>query len=420
MDKQPEILNELERALEPVTGAIAEIRTELETLRKAGAAPDATEVRDLEARIAELEEQARLRGAGVVGKPEQAREVDVDTYLLARAAANSPELLRESPRLQRAIDSSVIANAGRLNPEQADQFVDYLVDQTVTLKLANVRRMNAPSALIEELLVGTRKLRKATEFTAPSAANAISTRKRELSTVEVIWGEDITLTFLEDNIERRGAQNHIARLLAGQFGNDLDDLAWNGDTTLAETITDANSDNLDDTTGLSQADHDFLRTDDGWLRIASSDLPADQQVDVSGQSSAKAVLDAVLDHMPVKFLGLPLYFFVPPEFARAYANELGDRPTPLGDRVLINGMRVLEYFGYPLIPDPYLRKQGNLDRRLLLAPAANLVFGVQRQLSVDAEWKPRKRAVEYTLTARVDYQLANVDAAVLGDKVPDL
>lgn len=247
----------------------------------------------------------------------------------------------------------------------------------------------------------------------------MSTKKRELTTVEVIWAEDITLSFLEDNIERRGAENHIARLLATQFGNDLADLGWKGDTALAATITDANSDGFDDTTGLTQADHDFLRTNDGWLKIAGADADA-HAYDASGASKASDVFKAMLSLMPDKYLGLELVFFVPPELAIAYASELANRATGLGDTVMVQGVPAARYFGYRVVPDPYLRKEGNLARRAVLTPADNLVFGIQRNITLDAQWQPRKRAVEYTITARNDYEFANADAVVLATNIPNL
>lgn len=406
-----EIAKALEAVVEPIATEVREIRARLAELEKAGARPDAQKVQDLEARLAELEERQRLAVAGVLGRED--RRPNLDSAFLAVAA----RVLPEDSIIRRAIDTSVIASAGKLNPEQADAFIDYVVSQQDTLSRVRTRRMSAPQALIEELAVGARKLRRATEGTAPTLANAVSVAKRQLTTVEVIWGEDITLSFLEDNIERRGAENHIARLLATQFGNDLADLGWKGDESLPATITDANADGRDDTTGLTQADHDFLRTNNGWLAIAQGD-PSTHTYNASGASKPSAVLQAMLRALPTKYLGRDLIFFAPPEFAMAYADELAARTSALGDQTMIQGVPVLRYFGYPVLPDPYLRQEGNLSRRALLSMPDNLVFGVQRTITLDAQYQPRRRAVEYTITARVDYEFATTDAVVLATNIP--
>ena len=405
---------ELEAVTAPIVSEIKDIRQKLVELEKAGHDPNDTKVQDLEARLAETEEKLRLLEVGVVGKPEE-KKVDLDQVFIGLGVRSLPP---DAP-LRRAIDTSVIANAGKLNPDQADAFIDFVVKQQVTLSRARVRRMVSSQALIEELTVGSRKLRAATEGTAPSVSNAVSTKKRTLSVVEVIWAEDITLSFLEENIERRGAENHIARLLATQFGNDLADLGWKGDTSLAATITDANADGLDDTTGLTQADHDFLRTNDGWLAIGTADTDA-KSYDATSDTKASDIFKAMLNLMPDKYLGLELVFFVPPETAVAYANELAARTTSLGDQVMIQGIPAARYFGYLVLPDPYLRKEGLLPRKAILTPADNVVFGIQRDITIDAQWQPRKRSVEYTITAKNDYEFANGDAVVVATNIPSL
>ena len=142
--------------------------------------------------------------------------------------------------------------------------------------------------------------------------------------------------------------------------------------------------------------------------------------DATGAAKASDIFKAMLDLMPDKYLGLELTFFVPPETAIAYANELANRSTGLGDTVMVQGVPVLRYFGYKVVPDPYLRKEGNLSRRGILTPASNLTFGIQRNITIDAQWQPRKRVVEYTITARNDYEFANADAVVLASNIPNL
>lgn len=406
-----ELVKELQAVTEPLVREIQEIRGRLREL-EGRVRPDDSRVQDLEARLAELEDRLRLSQVGVVGRGSTA---NLDSQFLAVAARAIPE---DTP-IKRAIDTSLIANAGKLNPEQADAFIDYVVSQQVTLSRIRVRRMRAPQALIEELTVSARRLRAATEGTAPAVADAFSTKKRTLTTVEVIWGEDVTLSFLEDNIEGRAAENHIARLLATQFGNDLADLGWKGNTSLPATITDLNNDGRDDTTGLTQADHTFLRINDGWLRVLETATET-KTYNASGATKASVILQNMLRLLPDRYQGLDLAYFVPPELAMAYADELAARATGLGDQAVVQGIPVLRYFGYPVIPDPYLRREGNLPRRAVLTPLDNLVFGVQRDVTIDAMWQPRRRVVEYTVTARVDYEVANPDAAVLATNIPAL
>jgi hypothetical protein len=218
--------------------------------------------------------------------------------------------------------------------------------------------------------------------------------------VEVIWPEDITLTFLEDNIERAGAETHIARLLATQFGNDLNDLAWNGQE-------DSGS-----------ADDPFESINDGWIELAENDTDVND-VDASGLStpSNADIFSAMYRSMGYRYLArTDLAFFMGVPYAAKYAEEVSTRETAMGDSVLVNGFPALRYFGVQVIPEPALI--GRNEDKGLLTPLPNLYHGIQRQVTVDSEWVPRKRVVEYTITARDDFQYATGAAIVLVSGIP--
>ncbi|MFC6216926.1 hypothetical protein, partial [Fodinicurvata halophila] len=248
-----------------------------------------------------------------------------------------------------------------------------------------------------------RRLRRGSEGTAPTPADAVGVRRRGLSTVEVIWAEDVTLTFLEDNIEQQDAEQAIAGLLAKAFGNDVNDLAWNG----AE----------------AESGDPFRSINDGWIALAEADAAVndldleDVAHGIDADSSARDVLALLLRQQPVRFRGrTDQAIFVPVAFAERYAEETASRQTALGDRVLVGGFPELRYFGIPVIPEPHL--SGATGTRIMMTPAGNLFFGIQRQMTVDGQWQPRRRVVEYTMTARTDYQYATGEAIVLADNLP--
>lgn len=389
----------------------AVVHQEVEALRHAlqqemvaGAAPAAAQVTELEkrlaeaeARLAEAEERLRLDRAGprlpAAAEPDFRGAFVSDVGELRRRLREH----RVGDAGTRAIDSSLFTSGGKLSAETADRFLDFLVAEQPALSRVQLRRMGSPEGHTDELTVQSRRLRRGSEGQAPTVADGIGTKRRLLSTVEVIWAEDITLTFLEDNIEKQEAESAIARLLATAFGNDLDDLAWNGDEGESDP---------------------FLSINDGWLAIAAED-PEANELDLSdsvfAEASAREVLGAALRQMPQRFKGrTDQAFFVPVALAERYAEETADRQTGLGDQVLVGGFPALRYFGIPVVPEPHLTGDS-----FLLSPTGNLFFGVQRQMTVDGQWQPRRRVVEYTLTARVDFEYATGKALVVASGLPE-
>lgn len=378
----------------------------------AGSEPTAARVAELEkrlvdaeSRLGESEERQRLERAGPALPAAGGDETDFRGAFVSDVGDLRRRLreLRVGDPGTRAIDSALFTSGGKLSAETADRFLDFLVAQQPALSRVQLRRMGSPEGHTDELTVQSRRLRKGSEGQAPQASDALGTRRRTLSTVEVVWAEDITLTFLEDNVEKRDAEAAIARLLATAFGNDLDDLAWNGDE--------------------GETEDDFLAINDGWLALAAADSDvndldlSDEGLGLDDGTTAREVLGLALRQMPQRFKGRTDHvFFVPVAFAERYAEETAGRQTGLGDQVLLGGFPALRYFGIPVVPEPHL--SGDSGDKLLLSPSGNLFFGVQRQLTVDGQWQPRKRVVEYTLTGRIDYEYATGAALVLAEALP--
>lgn len=298
--------------------------------------------------------------------------------LLERAGAKAP------------IDTGVFAGgAGRLNPEQADRFIDYVLDQSVILKDGiRVRRMNADRADLDKLAIGARVIRRATEGTAPADVVGLTASRRQLVVTEIILPADVTFSFMEDNIEREDFEDHLMRLFATQLANDLEDLAINGDAGSPDP---------------------FLSIEDGWLKILRT--PGFANVfDTDGSTDFRnVVFQGMLEALPAKFKANPrlLRFYVSTTNEERYRFQLGQRQTAGGDQILLGGDRVT-YAGVPVVAVPFMPA----DQHVLTLPD-NLVFGVRRDVSLGIFRHERKRVWEYTWTVRVDFEVVEGAAAVI-------
>lgn len=388
---------------------VQEIHKDLMSKWERGSAPDDQAVKDLEAEKAERETEMQemrhqIRRLQLDLKNEVAAQPRSEAATNFRGAFfKDIEKVRHAvdqygnlgnAMQKRAIDTSLISSAGALNADQENQFLDWLVEKQLTLNRVQVRPMRSPDSDLDEILIGDEKLRAATEGQAPTVADSITFGKRSLATKETIWAEDLTRSFLEDNIERANAEDHIMRDLATAFGNNHNNLFWRGD----------------------EADSSpFLGINDGIIKIAKNDASV-VDYDASSDTTVEQVLGGLLKALSFDFAMQPdLTFFIPYKSVLFYLDELTDRGTVFADQVVLNGLAAARYFGLPVIGEPHLNKAGQDEA--LLTFARNLVWGVQRGITSESEWNARKRVVEVTITARTDQNYAKSAAVVLADTI---
>jgi len=168
---------------------------------------------------------------------------------------------------------------GLLNAEQADRFIDYMWDATVLGSQVRTIRMRSTEVDIDKVGVGERLMRVATEAVDDGVnAGAVFT-KISLTTKKLRLDWELSTESLEDNLEGEALEDHIARLMATQAGNDIEDVAINGNTALT-------SDPL-------------LKAFDGWRKLA---LAGGHVVDHAGQPLNRAAANKALKAMPRKYM----------------------------------------------------------------------------------------------------------------------
>lgn len=302
--------------------------------------------------------------------------------------------LKTNQRVLKAITTDAITGegkGGRLNPEQSNKFITTMVAENDFLGEIRFVDMDGPEYDLDYMGISQRLIRRGVEGQEPTNTVSVKTARRKLQTIEGILPVDISLSFLEDNIERGQAEDTIAKLVATQYGNDLLDLAINGDT------------------GYTGIDQDFLTIDDGWIKKATSAEYETHKVDISGaEKLLDEIFPALVDKLPAKWKRNKdaLRILCSTNDAGKYVRELQARNTSLGDSMIVTG-QAPKYEGIALRPVPYWP-----DGVFLLTMPKNLAMGVQRDFRIDREYVPRKRMVEYTLTNRFDVAEIVIDDAV--------
>ena len=329
---------------------------------------------------------------------------------------------------------------GSLLPEQSRQFLDYIFDQMVLGNDGRRQVMRANTAEFDKIQVGTRLIRKASQaseniFDAGAGETSYANRGAQFTKVEVVTTKfrldyELSTEALEDNIEGAALEDHVVRLMANQFGNDLEDIAING---LAAQGT------------ASYAGTTYPYTIDGFVALAdgaagSTHFGAAATVTTASQyftaattsgslksGSAIAFFEALYNAIGRKYKARrgDLKFYASTKNVQTLLTDLralgsggvpevvaaevlrGQRPRvggPAGAVTEIYGIPVQEV---PLYPDHYID----------MTFPQNRIWGFQRDVTVHREFKPKKDTVEYTVYVRMGINIEELSAMAKANAV---
>jgi len=294
--------------------------------------------------------------------------------------------------------SDLASNGGMLLPEQADKFIRVLIEQPTILNVCRVVTMNSPQRKINKIGFGSRIMRAAVSATALADGDRVKPDLSQitLNTKEVIAEIHLPYDVLEDNIEggniavplqspAGGLHDTIVQLIAERAALDLEELILLGDTTLAGS--DA-----------------YLGLLDGYIKRINSHV-----VDAAGATISKTLLKNALKSLPPKYLRDrgALNFFASVNNETELRDTYASRNTPFGDTTL-QGFNPLMMYGSPVQAVPLMP-----ENRVILTNPLNLIFGVQRKINIEYTKDIRARVFIIVLTARVDAQIEETNAAAI-------
>jgi hypothetical protein len=311
------------------------------------------------------------------------------------------------------------SNGGVLNPEQGAAFIRVLIKQPTLIRVCRVVEMVAPIRKINKIGFGSRILRAATSGVALTATGsngsaldgraAPTTSQIELITKEQIAEVRIPYEVMEDNIERAttatnelpntgpaGLRQTIIDLIAERAALDMEELgllSYSGYTN-----------------GADGDDQAFLSQFNGWLNIAQTQ---GNVYDAAGTSISKTIFKQGLKSMPSQYQRnkSALNHFMSVNNETEYRDTLADRGTALGDQ-MTQGTSPTYGFGSPVIPVALMPETGGL-----LTDPLNLIFGIQRQVSMEFDKDISARVYIIVLTARIAFQIEESQAIVAYENI---
>ena len=304
---------------------------------------------------------------------------------------------------------------GLLNPEQSARFLDYMFDATVIGKVARTVRMRADTTEIDRIGVGQKLMKLASEADNTNSGNAaVQFSKISLTTKKLRLDWELSTESLEDNIEGADLEDHIARLMATQAGNDLEDVVLNGNTALS---TD-----------------ELYKSFDGVVKIAKAN---GHVVAGAGAAITRDIFNKALKAMPRKYKQRrpDLRFLSGSNLIQDYLystsqNIQNVNPQDIASSIIRGNEGALGgpagyvapfAFGIPIVEVPLLKETqvgsyatptGEHGDVHLTFPN-NVVIGIKRDVTVYRFFWPKKDSIEYTMYTRVGTQIEQADAWVV-------
>jgi Phage capsid family len=337
--------------------------------------------------------------------------------------------LGTSPANNLSGDGVTNSGTGLLYPDQANRFLDYMWDATILAKAARTIRMRSNTTEIDRVSVGQRIMtvaaednpRDYTNSTGAGFATAAATfSKISLTTRKLRLDWELSAEGLEDNIEGPDLEDHIARLMATQAGNDVEDVLING-------------------TGTGSG---LLSAFPGFRTLALNNAHV---VDGNAQGIDRALFNQAIKIMPRKYKQRrnQLRFFVGSNLVQDYLYNLTTQAGSVnpwdiasgvirGDVVANDGgpgSTTPFAFGIPVINVPLIDETRDSQGRsysdsgydasaglfgdVHLTFPQNFIVGIKRDVVVYRLFQPKKDTIEYTLFIRVGAQFENYDAHVI-------
>ena len=286
--------------------------------------------------------------------------------------------------------------------------VDTIVDESGLLKeirrytmnrsRVEIPRMSLASKVLRASAVGSHAEATIGTQVAPDFGSVVMTSSK----LTLPW--TITEEFIEDNPEKGAVEAKIARLMAIQAANDLEDLALNGDESLAGDP--------------------LYRANDGFIALANS--LGSQVLNFGQVAFTNNVFEQMYRALPTKYRRNPreLRFLVGPNIWQDYVNSVAARQGAMADQFLSGLVGDPTYIGIPIRMSPFMPEDlggGTNESTIILTHPDNLIWGVERDMKLRKTTEGQE-AIQgdqrfYALHIRCDFMIQNPEALVLADEV---
>ena len=326
-----------------------------------------------------------------------------------------------------------------LLPQEADRFIDYVIDQSTWKNNARIVKMAKNEKNIRYLGFGSgRFMKPADQFSVTDYKKEFASGKVTLTTKKVRGAIEIYDDDLEDGIEGQAFADHLMKIIAKKTSNEFDEASYVSNSGFAAT----------DIRSLWEGFRYKLLTyaptgadTNNQYPLAANVLDATDTAvfDDAGRIAEQNATTfnwefkfaKMLSTLPSKYKldGLKnLRFFCNDIVVQDYINALAARSTILGDNAILGNSPLsfgtVPIVSVPLMPTTYVTGAtgledyeagavGNIYTDVILTHKDNFIIGLQRDLKLESQRVPEDEAQRIFYSMRMDLNIENPNAACI-------
>lgn len=308
--------------------------------------------------------------------------------------------------------SADLVTGGALQPEMRARFYRVAMKESKLFGMIRTEEMNAPEMRLDKLIAPETVFQPGTEgVVLPDAARSkLGTDSINMVTHELVAEAQWSYNIVEDNIERNNWGNLVVDTIGKVARLNWEDLLINGDKSIVVPAYDPN----DAASIRAWKRARLLKSNDGLLARVNSNV-----VDAGGQRLHAGLLKSSVQTMEEQFRDGAMRFFTSSNAVSDYWESIASRQTALGDQAFqstgeapFQGRRVTPLMFWP----GTLGVDADRTSAVLIDPK-NIVWGVQRDMTVDTMKDIRRRMYILVMTCRVAMNLEHEPASVRIDDI---
>lgn len=352
-----------------------------------------------------------------------------------------------------------------LNEKQAETFIDYIVDESVILKQAKVLKMTKPTQKIAELDIDDEIFVPWVRWVETQEHIKARAMTKELVSKEITATVRIFDDELQDNLEWNAFKDHLFKMIAKKGANQLEKVSlyskkvenpknlmgmfnwFISDIETKGNVIDATlekeryisrnilskarknipSNLIDRVNALFMPDH--LKWDYEDLHISTqNNVPTDriwpwkfESANVLGRGRAIAKLKWASTTLTARVDAKADTITIADESnfteGMTIAIALGQWEEHITKIKSISGKNITLETPVPYEIDNSIENKAKVVEvetdglDVLLTPKDNMIYGIQKDITLEADRMPKLRATDYVITARIDMLLLNPSAS---------